>query len=79
MSEGMDRVPLGIIGCGGMGRRHIRAYRALRDVGADRFEIKAVCDTRPEAAAAERTWSKNFRAGGPPCSVIFPRCSRAGW
>jgi predicted dehydrogenase len=34
-----------------MGRRHLRAYRALADVGADRFEVAAVCD--PRAALAE--------------------------
>lgn len=33
-----------------MGRRHLRAYRALRDVGLDRFSIDAVCDPRQEAA-----------------------------
>jgi predicted dehydrogenase len=33
-----------------MGRRHLRAYKALADVGAGRFEVAAVCD--PNAAAA---------------------------
>lgn len=34
-----------------MGRRHLRAYKALADVGADSFEVAAVCDPRPGAAA----------------------------
>ena len=33
-----------------MGRRHLRAYAALRAVGADGFELAAVCDPRLGAA-----------------------------
>lgn len=33
-----------------MGRRHLRAYAALRAVGADEFEVAAVCDPRLGAA-----------------------------
>ena len=78
MSEGMDRVPLGIIGCGGMGRRHIRAYRALRDVGADRFEIKAVCDTRPEAAAAGADLVEELQGQRPTVFSDFPALLSSG-
>jgi predicted dehydrogenase len=46
-----ERLSIGLVGCGGMGRRHLRAYRALRDVGADLFELAAVCD--PRIAVAE--------------------------
>jgi predicted dehydrogenase len=46
----MDRISTGLVGCGGMGRRHLRAYAALRGVGLDRFEVVAVCDPRREAA-----------------------------
>ncbi len=46
----MDRLSTGLVGCGGMGRRHLRAYAALRGVGLDRFEVVAVCDPRLEAA-----------------------------
>ncbi len=41
---------IGLVGCGGMGHRHLRAYGALRAVGADRFQLAAVCDPRREAA-----------------------------
>lgn len=47
----MDRIAIGLIGCGGMGKRHLRGYRALRDAGVDRFDLVAVCDRRPEATA----------------------------
>jgi predicted dehydrogenase len=46
----MDRLSTALVGCGGMGRRHIRAYAALRGVGLDRFDLVAVCDARREAA-----------------------------
>jgi len=39
-----DSLSIGLVGCGGMGRRHLRAYRALRQVGVDGFGIAAVCD-----------------------------------
>jgi predicted dehydrogenase len=41
---------IALVGCGGMGHRHLRAYGALRRVGADGFELAAVCDPRREAA-----------------------------
>jgi predicted dehydrogenase len=47
----VDRLSIGLVGCGGMGRRHLRAYEALDRVGATRFEVAAVCD--PRRAAAE--------------------------
>ncbi len=50
MSE--ERLAIGLVGCGGMGQRHLRAYAALAGVGAGGFEIAAVCDPRPAAAAA---------------------------
>ena len=39
-----------------MGRRHLQAYSALRRIGADHFEISAVCD--PRLAAAEQLASE---------------------
>jgi predicted dehydrogenase len=41
---------IALVGCGGMGHRHLHAYGALRRVGADGFELAAVCDPRREAA-----------------------------
>lgn len=46
----MDRIAIGLVGCGGMGQRHLRAYGALADVGSHEFEVAAVCDPRPAAA-----------------------------
>jgi predicted dehydrogenase len=47
----MGGTSMGLVGCGGMGRRHLRAYRALREIGAVDFTIAAVCD--PHRSAAE--------------------------
>jgi predicted dehydrogenase len=33
-----------------MGRRHLRAYAALADLGSEAFDVAAVCDPRPGAA-----------------------------
>ncbi len=45
-----DPLRIGLVGCGGMGRRHLRAYGALRRVGGAPFELAAVCDPRVSAA-----------------------------
>jgi predicted dehydrogenase len=42
----LNRLAIGLVGCGGMGRRHLQAYRALRGVGVESFELAAVCDPR---------------------------------
>ncbi len=47
-----DPVAIGLVGCGGMGQRHLRAYRALRQAAGAGFELAAVCDPRADAAAA---------------------------
>ena len=43
-------VPLGLVGCGGMGQRHVLGYEALRATGHAAVEIVAVCDTNEENA-----------------------------
>ena len=51
-----EKVPICVVGCGGMGHRHILAYRALEDSGCGNVEIAAVCDVQEdnaEFAAAE--------------------------
>ena len=46
----MNRLSIGLVGCGGMGRRHFRAYGALEQVNAGCFQVAAVCDPRLSAA-----------------------------
>jgi predicted dehydrogenase len=46
------RVRFGLIGCGDMGLRHLKAYIDMSRNGVDLVELKAVCDVRIERAKA---------------------------
>ena len=50
MRGALAKVPLCVIGCGGMGHRHILAYRELEDSGIGNIDLIAVCDTNPQNA-----------------------------
>ncbi len=39
---------LGLVGCGGMGRRHVLGMKKLQAVGRMNFDLAAVCDIMPE-------------------------------
>ncbi len=40
----MDRIPLAIVGCGGMGHRHLYGLAELHRAGLSRFDLVAACD-----------------------------------
>ena len=46
----MERVPIAIVGCGGMGGRHLLGLVELHDAGLDNVELVAVCDLRDDNA-----------------------------
>jgi predicted dehydrogenase len=46
-----ERVPMALIGCGGMGRRHLRGLRHLADSSLSNVELIAVCDLNQDNAA----------------------------
>ena len=46
----MERVPIAIVGCGGMGGRHLLGLRELYDAGLGNVELVAVCDLRRDNA-----------------------------
>lgn len=46
-----SRLALALLGCGGMGLRHLQGLAELRRAGLSPFDLVAVCDARPEAAA----------------------------
>ena len=46
----MIKIPIAIIGAGGMGGRHLRALGALYESGMANVELVAVCDKRKENA-----------------------------
>ena len=39
---------LGLVGCGGMGRRHVLGMKRLQAVGRKQFDLAAICDIFPE-------------------------------
>ncbi|GIV78365.1 Gfo/Idh/MocA family oxidoreductase [Litorilinea aerophila] len=40
----MERIPLAIVGCGGMGHRHLYGLAELHRAGLSRFDLVAACD-----------------------------------
>ena len=46
----MERVPIAIVGCGGMGGRHLLGLRELYDAGLGNVHLVAVCDLRRDNA-----------------------------
>jgi predicted dehydrogenase len=46
----MDRLPMCLVGCGGMGSRHILGYAALEGTGLSNIDLVAVCDLRRDYA-----------------------------
>jgi predicted dehydrogenase len=60
-----DPRAIGLVGCGGMGRRHLHAYRALRKAGGEPFDLVAVCDPHPEAARAAADLAEQLLGSRP--------------
>ncbi len=59
----MEKVPICVVGCGGMGHRHILGYKELADSGLSNLEVVALCDVQPTnamliAAEVERLFGK---------------------
>lgn len=46
----MERVPIAIVGCGGMGGRHLLGLKELYDTGIANVRLAAVCDLRQDNA-----------------------------
>lgn len=46
----MERIPVAIIGCGGMGTRHLFGLAELERAGLNPFDLVAVCDIDPARA-----------------------------
>jgi predicted dehydrogenase len=65
----VDRLSIGLVGCGGMGRRHLLAYKALHDVGAHEFEVLAVCDPLRSVADEAADLAEEFFGRRP--AVFF--------
>jgi predicted dehydrogenase len=46
----MEKAPLAIVGCGGMGSRHLLGLKELQEAGAENVDLIAVCDLRRDNA-----------------------------
>ncbi|MDE2998475.1 MAG: Gfo/Idh/MocA family oxidoreductase [Gemmatimonadota bacterium] len=46
----MERINLGLVGCGGMGTRHLYGLRTLAQTPFNRIDLRALCDINPENA-----------------------------
>ena len=46
----MEKVPICLVGCGGMGHRHVMGYKELKESGIGNLDLVAVCDIRRENA-----------------------------
>jgi predicted dehydrogenase len=46
----VEKVPICLVGCGGMGHRHVMGYKELKDSGIGNLDLVAVCDIRAENA-----------------------------
>lgn len=61
----MTTPALALVGCGGMGRRHIRGMGKLRAAGKLSFELAAVCDVLPDNAAATEAMANDLLGQAP--------------
>jgi len=46
----VKKIRIGIIGCGGMAKAHLKGIKTLKEDGNDLFNIEAVCDLKKERA-----------------------------
>jgi predicted dehydrogenase len=74
----MDPLAIGLIGCGGMGRRHLRAYAALAGVGTRSLEVVAVCDPRPDAAEQAADLAEKLLGRRPQVFASHEELIRSG-
>jgi predicted dehydrogenase len=74
----MDPLAIGLIGCGGMGRRHLRAYAALAGVGSRSLDVAAVCDPRPEAAEQAADLAEQLLSRRPRVFASHDELVRSG-
>lgn len=64
----MDKIRLAIIGCGGMGHRHMYGLAELHRVGWERFDLVGACD--PVTANAESLAEKAAERFGKKPTVV---------
>jgi predicted dehydrogenase len=56
----MEKIPLAIVGCGGMGHRHLYGLNELHQAGLNRFELIGACDPVTENAESLASAAEQF-------------------
>ncbi len=56
----MQPIPLAIVGCGGMGHRHLYGLNELHEAGLNRFEIVGACDPVRDNAESLADYAEKF-------------------
>ncbi|MCS7181056.1 MAG: Gfo/Idh/MocA family oxidoreductase [bacterium] len=64
----IEKVRIGIIGCGGISKCHIDGVKILFENGCKEIEVTALCDERKENAEEKKELILNFQKNEP---VIF--------
>lgn len=68
---------LGLVGCGGMGRRHVLGMKKLQQVGHMAFELAAVCDILPENGGRLADQAQELLGKRPQQFTDFETMTRA--
>lgn len=74
----MARVPLGVVGCGGIAKQHQRAWRQVREREPDLVEIVATCDAHRPSAERYADEVAGFQASRPEVYEGVEEMLRAG-
>jgi len=56
---------LGLVGCGGMGQRHIKGLRKLQEIDQQQFELVGVCDVMPANVATAAQLATDLLGASP--------------
>ena len=62
----MDKIRWALVGCGGMGTRHLHGMKPLLDSPFANVEIAALCDIRADNAELAATEVEGFTGARPP-------------
>ena len=69
----MDKIRLGLVGCGGMGTRHLYGLRELVQSPFSNVELCAVCDIRRENAELAALEAEKLMGVRPEISPTWRR------
>src|SRR5207237_9964047 len=69
---------LGLVGCGGMGRRHVLGMARLKAVGRLSFDLAAVCDVLPESVRAAADVADKVLGRRPQVFSDFEALAQSG-